>query len=70
MAWTTTDVDRLSIDIGGSGFKGTAGYGPNETSVVASVPCTGAGQSTIQMQGCNVAGACAKSEKVSVTIDA
>jgi hypothetical protein len=68
MSYSTENVDSMSIDIGGSGFAETAGYGPNESSVVAAVPCSGAGSSSIQMKGCNVSGACAESEKISVTI--
>jgi hypothetical protein len=60
----------MFIDIGSTGFKESAGYGPNESGVVASVPCSGAGQSTIQMKGCNTSGACGESAKVAVTIEA
>ena len=58
----------IEIKIGGGEFESTAGYGPNETHVVTSIPCTGAGESTIQLRGCTEDDDCADSESKTVTI--
>lgn len=70
MAYETEDVETIAISIDGGAFASTAGYGPNETDVVASIPCTGAGEATIQLQGCNAADQCTDSDEATVEITA
>jgi hypothetical protein len=59
---------EIEIKIGGGKFEGTAGYDPNETAAVASIPCNGAGQSIVQLRGCTEDDECATSEAKTVTI--
>jgi hypothetical protein len=66
----TVNVVDISIKIGDGTFQETAGYDPNETDVVASIPCTGAGSSSIQLKGCTEDDECAESEVQDVTITA
>jgi len=66
----TINVVDISIKIGDGKFEETAGYNPNETDVVASIPCTGAGSSSIQLKGCTEDDECAESEVQDVTITA
>jgi hypothetical protein len=61
MSYTTMNVVDISIKIGDGDFEETAGYGPNETSVVASIPCSGATSSSVQLKGCTEDGECAES---------
>jgi hypothetical protein len=68
MSFTTQNVVSIAIKIGDGSFEQTAGYGPNETDVVAEIPCTGAGESSIQLQGCTEDDECAESERKTVTI--
>ncbi len=68
MKYTTVNVVSISIKIGDGAFESTAGYGPNETSVVASIPCSGAGSSSIQLRGCTEDNDCADSDTKQVTI--
>ena len=70
MAFTTQGVQDMAISVDGGPFAETAGYGPNETDVVASIPCSGAGSGTVQMKGCNVADECATSDEATVEITA
>lgn len=70
MAYTTENVEEISIKIGDGEFATTAGYGPNETSVVAEIPCDGAGESTIQLRGCTAGDDCVDSDVADVTITA
>ena len=66
----TINVVDISIKIGDGKFEETAGYNPNETDVVAEVPCTGAGSSSIQLKGCTEDNECAESDVEDVTITA
>jgi hypothetical protein len=70
MAYTTRDVVDISIAVNGGGFEETAGYGPNETGVVANLPCTAgeASEGSVQLKGCSDGGSCAESEKQTVQI--
>ena len=68
MSFTTINVVSIEIKIGDGGFESTAGYGPNESDVVAEIPCSGAGESTIQLRGCTEDDECADSEPKTVTI--
>jgi hypothetical protein len=68
MAFTTANVVSIEIKVGSGGFASTAGYGPNETAVLASVPCSGAGESSIQLRGCTEDNECADSERLAVKI--
>jgi hypothetical protein len=68
MSFSTENVVEIEIKIGDGSFASTAGYGPNETSVVASIPCSGAGSSSIQLRGCTEDHECADSEQKSVEI--
>lgn len=52
MSYATLNVVDLEIKIGDGSFAETAGYGPDESAVVASIPCSGAGSSSVQMRGC------------------
>lgn len=70
MAYETENVETIAISIDGGEFASTAGYGPDETDVVASIPCTGAGEATIQLQGCNAADQCTDSDEATVEITA
>jgi hypothetical protein len=70
MSYTTLNAVDMRIKIGTGNFEETAGYGPNETSVIADIPCTGAGESSVQMQGCVEDGQCADSPIRHVTITA
>ncbi|MFN8018857.1 MAG: hypothetical protein U0P45_12130 [Acidimicrobiales bacterium] len=70
MAFTTENVQQMAVSVDGGEFAGTAGYGPNETDVVVSLPCGGAGTGTVQLQGCNAANECAESTKETVEITA
>jgi hypothetical protein len=70
MSYETMNVVSIEIKIGDGDFAGTAGYGPNETSVVASIPCSGAGSSSIELKGCTESNDCARSPKASVEITA
>ncbi len=49
-------------------FAETAGYGPNETAAVVSIPCTGAGTSTVRLRGCTENNTCTESPARQVTI--
>jgi hypothetical protein len=66
----TINVVDISIKIGDGNFEETAGYNPNETDVVAEIPCTGAESSSIQLKGCTEDNECAESEVKDVTITA
>ena len=66
----TINVVDISIKIGDGKFEETAGYNPNETDVVAEIPCTGAGSSSIQLKGCTEDDECAESDVEDVTITA
>lgn len=68
MSFTTENVASIEIKIGDGSFESTAGYGPNESSVVAEIPCSGAGESSIQLRGCTEDGECADSDSKKVTI--
>jgi hypothetical protein len=68
MSYTTLNAVDMEIKIGSGSFGETAGYGPNESAVVASIPCSGAGQSTVQMRGCTESHDCADSPVRHVTI--
>lgn len=68
MSFTTMNVVEIEIKIGAGSFEGTAGYGPNETAAVASIPCTGAGESTVQLRGCTEDDECVTSDAEKVTI--
>lgn len=70
MSFTTENVESIEISIGGGEFASTAGYGPNESDVVASIPCSGAGTSTIQLKGCSGTDECATSDEATVDITA
>ena len=71
MAYTTRDVVDISISIDGGAFAETAGYGPNETAVVADIPCTVgvAQEGSLRLRGCNQDGECAESETVTVEFE-
>jgi hypothetical protein len=68
MSYETVNVVSIEIKIGDGRFEGTAGYGPNESSVVASIPCSGAETSSIQLRGCTENATCAESSTESVEI--
>ena len=68
MRYTTREIVDISIDVGGTGFKETAGYGPNETGAIAEIPCSGAGTSSVQLKGCNANRVCVESDKKPVTV--
>ena len=68
MSFETVNVVSIEIKIGDGEFESTAGYGPNETDGVASIPCTGAGESSIQLRSCTEDDDCADSESEKVTI--
>ena len=68
MSFETENVVDISIKIGDGSFEETAGYGPNESDVVANIPCTGDGSSSVQLKGCTEDGECADSPKRDVTI--
>ncbi len=68
MSYTTLNVVDIKIKIGSTGFEETAGYGPDETAVIASIPCTGPGTSVVQLRGCTEDGQCADSPARDVTI--
>ena len=68
MSFTTENVAGIEIKIGEGDFESTAGYGPNESDVVAEIPCSGAGESSIQLRGCTEDNECAESERKTVTI--
>jgi hypothetical protein len=51
MSFETMNVVQIEIKIGDGSYESTAGYGPNESDVVASIPCSGAGESSIQLRG-------------------
>ena len=68
MSFATMNVVDISIKIGTGDFEETAGYGPDESDVVAEIPCTGAGSSSIQLRGCTEDGDCADSPRRDVTI--
>ena len=53
-----------------SEFESTAGYGPNETDVVAEIPCDGATESSVTLRGCTEDNECAESERKTVTVTA
>lgn len=68
LKYTTINVVSIAIKIGDGNFESTAGYGPNETDVVAEIPCSGAGSSSVQLKGCTEDNECAESEIKQVTI--
>ena len=68
MSYETMNVVSIEIKIGDGRFEGTAGYGPNESSVVASIPCSGSETSSIQLRGCTEDNTCAESSKEAVEI--
>jgi hypothetical protein len=68
MSWESINVVSIEIKIGNGNFEGTAGYGPNESSVVASIPCSGPETSSIELRGCTGDDTCAQSSKESVEI--
>jgi hypothetical protein len=70
MAYTTRDVEDIAISINGGEFQETAGYGPNETDVVANLPCTAgqASEGSVRLRGCGAGNACAESEQKTVQI--
>lgn len=70
MSFETKNVESIEISIGGGAFASTAGYGPNESDVVASIPCSGATTSSIQLKGCNGEDVCATSDKKTVEVTA
>ena len=49
MSFETMNVVDISIKIGDGSFEETAGYGPNESDVVANIPCSGAASSSVQL---------------------
>ena len=68
MAYTTRNAVSIGIKIGNGTFASTAGYGPNETGVIASIPCSGAGTSTIQLKACTEDNTCTTSQTKTVHI--
>lgn len=68
MKYTTLNVVSIAIKVGDKPFASTAGYGPNETAAVVSIPCTGAGSSTVQLKGCTENNTCAESTVAKVEI--
>jgi hypothetical protein len=68
MSYTTLNVVDIGIKIGNGGFEETAGYGPTDTDAVATIPCSGAGTTTVQLRGCTEDGECADSPARNVTI--
>ena len=68
MSFATENVVDISIKIGDGSFEETAGCGPNETDVVANIPCSGTGSSSVQLRGCTEDGDCADSPRRDVTI--
>jgi len=68
MSWTTENAVSIDIKIDQGEFASTAGYGPNEPSAVANIPCTGAGTGTIQLRACTEDHECTDSEVKSVEI--
>jgi hypothetical protein len=68
MSFETVNVASIEIKIGDGGFESTAGYGPNESDVVAEIPCSGATSSSIQLKGCTEDDECAESEVQDVTV--
>jgi hypothetical protein len=70
MAYTTRNAVSIAIKIGNGAFASTAGYGPNETGVIAAIPCTGAGTSSIQLKACTENNTCTTSETKTVKIRA
>ena len=70
MSYETINVVSIEIRIGDGNFEETAGYGPNETGVVAEIPCEGAGESSVTLKGCTEDNECAESDRKTVTITA
>src|SRR6478735_7134972 len=70
MKWETRNVVTVAIKVGSGKFESTAGYNPNETAAVVSIPCTGAGTSSVQLRGCTEDNTCADSPVRDVTITA
>jgi ABC-type histidine transport system ATPase subunit len=68
MSYTTLNVVDIEIKIGSGEFEETAGYGPNESDVIATIRCSGAGSSTVQLRGCTEDHECADSPARAVTI--
>jgi hypothetical protein len=68
MSFTTMNVVEIEIKVGDGAFATTAGYGPNESAVVASIPCQGAGTSSIQLRGCTENHTCVDSPRRAVQI--
>lgn len=70
MAYATTGVETIAVSVNGQPYEGGAGYGPNETSVVANFPCPPGSppEATVRLQGCAGDGRCAESEDRSVTV--
>lgn len=70
MSFSTLNVVDIEIKIGSGKFAGTADYGPNESDVIASIPCSGAGTSSVQLRGCTEDHTCADSAAQPVEITA
>lgn len=68
MAFKTINAVSIEIKIGDGKFESTAGYNPNESAAVASIPCSGPGESSIQLRGCTEDNECADSEVKAITI--
>jgi hypothetical protein len=68
MAYATRNAVSIDIKIGDGAFASTAGYGPNETAAVASIPCSGAGTSSIQLKACTEDNTCTTSDTEAIEI--
>ena len=68
MSFSTLNVVEIEISVGAGRFATTAGYGPNESNVVASIPCSGPGESSIQLRGCTEDHECVDSTRQTVQI--
>jgi hypothetical protein len=68
MSFSTLNVVEIEISVGGGNFATTAGYGPNESDVVASIPCRGSGESSVQLRGCTEDHECVNSARQPVQI--
>ena len=68
MSFSTANVVSIEIKVGDGNFASTAGYGPNESSVVASIPCSGPGESSIELRGCTENQTCVNSAQQDVQI--
>jgi hypothetical protein len=69
MAYSTRNAVSIAIKVGNGSFASTAGYGPNETAAVVSIPCSGAGTTTVQLKACTEDNTCTTSDPQAVEID-